>query len=140
MWFDQINVSSNSLAIRLPNWIVEEGIVQMAVQLLPLIGCLFIKSGSRGVIVVQRVSGVDEVASWREASKRKGTVVSFSNNLPHEAVVVRYYKGLVLDEKEIMNVTGAGDNLAGGILASLVRGLRVTRPDELDLVIEIAQK
>ena len=51
MWFDSINVSAALLATRLPAWVVDEGVVQMAVQLLPVINTIFVKSGSRGVVV-----------------------------------------------------------------------------------------
>lgn len=112
----------------------------MAIQLLPVIKTLFIKSGSRGVVVVQRVSGIDNVAGWRGADKRKGTVVAFSSFLPDEAVVIRYYEGLKIEEGGIKNVTGAGDNMAGAILACLVKGLRVQVPKELDQIIQIAQR
>ncbi|KAL8291460.1 hypothetical protein RQP46_002438 [Phenoliferia psychrophenolica] len=51
MWFDSINVNADLLATRLPAWVLEEGVVQMAVQLLPVINTIFVKSGSRGVVV-----------------------------------------------------------------------------------------
>ena len=139
LWFDFINVDAGLLERRLPSWVVSEGVVVMAVQLLPIFGALFVKSGSRGVIVVQRVSGAEAVKRWKAEAGRKGTVVAASSKGPEEAVVIRHYAAKELGE-EMISATGAGDNLAGAMLAALVRGLRVSVPEELDLIVELGQR
>lgn len=140
LWFDHINVSADLLTTRLPPWVVKEGVVPMAVRLLPVFGTLFVKSGNRGVLVVQRVHGVDAVAAWRAVADRKGTVVAASTARAEEAVAIRHYSALELDESQMGTVTGAGDNLAGAMLASIVRGLSPGFPADLDRIVEIAQK
>ncbi|KAK4698255.1 hypothetical protein P7C70_g8028, partial [Phenoliferia sp. Uapishka_3] len=120
LWFDSINVNADLLASRLPSWVVEEGIVQMAVQLLPVINTIFVKSGARGVVVVQRITGASSVSAWTSLSRHlKGTVVSPSTALTSEAVVIRHYPALPLASGELGTVTGAGDNLAGAMLAGI---------------------
>lgn len=141
LWFDHINVSADLLARHLPPWVVTEGIAQMAVQLLPVIGALFVKNGNRGVLVVQRVTGVDNVAAWRgEMRNGKGTVVAASSGRADEAVVLRHYPALELQESEVGTVTGAGDSLAGAMLAAMVRGLSSSRPDDLDRIVDLSQR
>lgn len=140
MWFDSINVSADLLASRLPAWVVQEGLVQMAVPLLQIIGTLVIKSGSRGILVVQRVTGADAVTAWKALPRAKGTVVAASSALAGEAVVIRHYPALLLLEGEVGTVTGAGDSLAGAMLAAIVRGLSPAFPDQLDRIVEIGQR
>ncbi|KAM0793192.1 hypothetical protein ACM66B_000663 [Microbotryomycetes sp. NB124-2] len=139
LWFDFINVSADALARDLPAWIVNEGIVVMAVQLLTSFRCLFVKSGERGVVVIQRVSGFANVAKWKLAS-RKGTVVAASSGGPDEAVVITHHPAFAVDSSEIKSVTGAGDNFAGALLAGLVNGYCVQDPEDLCQLIEVAQR
>ncbi|KAI5476662.1 indigoidine synthase A family protein [Pseudohyphozyma bogoriensis] len=141
-WFDSINISGDLLASRLPPWVTAEGVAQMAANLLPVIRTIFVKSGSRGVLVVQRVSGEEQVAAWNTPAVRgkKGTVVAASTHLKDEAVVLRYYPALKLEESEVGSVTGAGDNLAGAILAALVRGVDPAFPEGLDIIVDLAQR
>lgn len=137
-WFDGITVDSQDVETRLPEWIKKEGIVPMAVRLLPVFGTLFIKSGERGVVVVQRISGEERVQAWKDMERRKGLVVAGSTD--DEIVVVRYYPGLTLTQNDGGSVVGAGDSLAGAILALLVKGLSTSDPTELDRIIDVAQQ
>ncbi|GAA5914789.1 hypothetical protein JCM8208_005703 [Rhodotorula glutinis] len=139
-WFDDITVPAQDLSVLLPSWATSTGAAQMAVRLLPVVRTLFVKSGAEGVLVVQRVSGVDLVAAWRSLPRRKGTVVVPNAASPAEAVVLRHYPALKLDAGEVVGVTGAGDNLAGATLAAMVRGLRADVPSELDRIVDLAQR
>lgn len=111
-----------------------------AIRLLPIFNTLFVKSGERGVLVVQRVSGVDAVSAWKNEPKRKGTVVVPSGATPSEAVILRHYAALPLEGAEEGNVTGAGDNLAGAVIAAVVRGLDPAVPKDLDRIVDLAQR
>jgi len=112
----------------------------MAIRLLPIVNTLFVKSGAKGVLVVQRVSGVEAVSNWKRLRPVKGTVVVGSSSTPSEAVVLRYHEGLKIGEGEIGTVTGAGDSLAGAILSSIVSKLDPTVPQDLDRIIDLAQQ
>lgn len=112
----------------------------MAIRLLPLVGTLFVKSGSKGVLVVQRVSGVDNVSRWKRLHPAKGTLVVGSSATPSEAIAIRHYPALTLDEKEMGSVTGAGDSLAGAMLASFVSRMDPSAPSELDSIVDLAQR
>lgn len=142
LWFDYITVQGDLLTRRMPEWVVNEGVVQMAVSLLPVIGTLFIKSGGRGVLVVQRVSGQQAVEEWRMAARNqeRGLLVAVSTSGPEEAVVIRHFPAVELPESEVISVTGAGDNLAGAMLACMSRGLNPSVPHELEQIVEIGQR
>lgn len=92
------------------------------------------------MLVVQRVTGVDAVAAWTRLPKRKGTVVVLSDSGPSDAIVLRHYAALELGDAKGGTVTGAGDNLAGAILAGLTRGLDPAAPQDLDRLVELAQR
>ncbi|GAA5980604.1 hypothetical protein JCM10908_001705 [Rhodotorula pacifica] len=140
-WFDYYTVSAQDLALRLPKWVLDEGVAQMAIRLLAtsLFGTLFVKSGSRGVLVVQRISNVDQSGEWAALPKSKGTAV-IRSGLLGDVIVLKHYAALPLKESEIRNVTGAGDNLAGALLAGISRGLMPTLPLDLDRLVELAQR
>lgn len=103
--------------------------------------CLFVKSGARGVVVVQRVRGRERVEAWARLASagEKGCVVSRSEVSEEEAVVVCHCEGLELGG-EVGSVTGAGDNLAGAMLAAMVRGLDPGKAGELKRVVEVGQR
>ena len=140
-WFDYYTVSAQDLALRLPKWVLDEGVAQMAIRMLAtsIFGALFIKSGSRGVLVAQRISDVDQSSEWTSLRKSKGTVV-IRSGAPGDVIVLKHFAALPLQEQEIRNVTGAGDNLAGALLAGMSRGLSPALPADLDRLVELAQQ
>ncbi|SCZ90979.1 BZ3500_MvSof-1268-A1-R1_Chr1-3g02442 [Microbotryum saponariae] len=138
-WFDFITLPHHLLARDLPEWITGQGVVQMAVRLLPLVGCVLVKAGERGVVVIQRISGGDRVTQWR---KKQGinVVVAPCTKTGREAVVVAYYPGIEMGEGKVVSVTGAGDSLAGALGALMSRGKRLDDFDELKGVVDVAQQ
>lgn len=138
-WFDSINVSSRDLEF-LPGWIAQEGIVQMGMRLMPLFRIIFIKCSERGVVVLQRISGKENLKMWDKFERKKGIVVA-SDGMS-EAIIIKHFAALELDEKDsnLGSTTGAGDSMAGAILAMLTQGLKTTIPSELDRIIEVSQK
>ncbi|GAA5866197.1 hypothetical protein JCM3774_004115 [Rhodotorula dairenensis] len=140
-WFDYYTVSAQDLALRLPKWVLDEGVAQMAIRLLAtsLFGTLFVKSGSRGVLVAQRVSRVDQSSEWTAMPKGKGTAV-VQSSMPGDILVLKHHAALSVPEHEVRSVTGAGDNLAGALLAGMSRGLSPARPADLDRLVELAQR
>ncbi|BGP55101.1 hypothetical protein JCM8202_004317 [Rhodotorula sphaerocarpa] len=145
-WFDAYTVSAQDLAVRLPKWVLEEGVAQMAIRLVStsIFGTMFVKSGDRGVLVVQRVTDPAAVRDWRQqssASGPKGTKAAVVRNTRgDEAIVLKHYEANRLDPAELRNVTGAGDNLAGALLAGIARGLEPQSPADLDRLIDLAQR
>ncbi|SGY29797.1 BQ5605_C002g01085 [Microbotryum silenes-dioicae] len=138
-WFDFITLPHHLLARDLPEWITGQGVVQMAVRLLPLVGCVLVKAGERGVVVIQRISGGDRVTQWQK-EQGKNVVVAPCTKTGREAVVVAYYPGIEMGEGKIVSVTGAGDSLAGALGALMSRGKRLDDFGELKGVVDVAQQ
>lgn len=91
--------------------------------------------------MVMRISGEDVGTSrWaQERSNPHGRYVVARGASGKEIVVLRHFPALAVTK--IVNVTGAGDSLAGSVLASLVQNPRAFHhPDTLDNVITSAQQ
>lgn len=120
------------------SFLTEEGIAQMAINLLPFFQHLVIKCGERGVIVVMRVSRQTKWASERSNIHRRCVVSSGSGN--GDIVVFQHFPANQLPPDSIVNVTGAGDTLVASILASLVQNPKgFEDPDSLRGIIKDAQ-
>ncbi|KAK9324448.1 Ribokinase-like protein [Lipomyces orientalis] len=106
--------------------VVEKGLVQMAVHLLPFMPNLFVKMGELGVITVQlaketevrgRMVGPGQLSTgpgfvmWRG-----GKIGGQGENM---CILVRHHHGHKVTG-EIVSVTGAGDSFAGVLLSELV--------------------
>lgn len=122
----------------------------MAVPLLAFVRSLIIKSGSRGVILIQRIKGMDKVKRWKEFSEtagrrgRNGKIVVCSHidegRNRADGIVVQYFEGMKLEAREGGNVTGAGDTLVGAVLAALIRGEKLDEPGGSEKIIGFAQR
>ncbi|KAJ3563446.1 hypothetical protein NP233_g8940 [Leucocoprinus birnbaumii] len=122
------------------SFLIDQGIAQMAINLLPFFQHLVIKCGERGAICAMRISAKDAATSpWgRERSNPLARyVVAQGNN--KEIIVLQHFPGLAVDN--IANVTGAGDSFVGAILASLSQNPDAFyNPKDLEQVITTAQQ
>jgi pseudouridine-5'-phosphate glycosidase/pseudouridine kinase len=116
------NVSDDDVSKGSLSFLVDDGIGQMAVNLLPFFQNIVIKCGERGLIVAMRVSGLDAATSqWAQEDSnlfRRRIVVHGKTS--REIVVLLHIPALPLPQDSIVNVTGAGDTLVGSMLASLL--------------------
>jgi pseudouridine-5'-phosphate glycosidase/pseudouridine kinase len=101
------------------SFLTEEGIAQMAINLLPFFQHLIIKCGGRGVIVVMRASRETKWASEKSNFHKRYLVSNGSGK--GDIVVLQHFPANHLPPESIASVTGAGDTLVGSILASLVQ-------------------
>lgn len=118
----------------LPSWVLSEGVLQSALRLIPLVNCLFIKAGARGLLVVQRVNS-KEFGDWQKLEGRVGTVVTAAGS--DGGLVIIYHEAIKLEKTA--SVVGGGDSLLGGLLAGLSSGLK-TDPAGLDKLVLIGQR
>ena len=122
------------------SFIIDQGIAQMAIHLLPFFQHIIIKCGERGAICAMRISAKDATTSpWsRERSNPQARyIVAQGSN--KETIVLQHFPGLAVDN--VMSVTGAGDSFVGTVLASLSRDLKVFyNPNNLEQVITSAQQ
>ncbi|KAF9015113.1 indigoidine synthase A-like protein [Cyathus striatus] len=120
-------------------FLIEEGIAQMAVNLLPFFRNIFVKCGDRGVLVVMHIPAEEAVLSgWfgERSNPRKRYVIAKGKS--NELVVVQHFPSLPVDK--IANVTGAGDSFAGALLANFAHDSKTLYgPKSLESVIASAQ-
>jgi pseudouridine-5'-phosphate glycosidase/pseudouridine kinase len=134
----RLPASAHSSTTGALSFLTEEGIAQMAINLLPFFQHLVIKCGERGVIVAMRVSRQTKWGSERSNIHGRRVVSGGSGN--GDIVVLQHFPANRLHPGSIVNVTGAGDTLVASVLASLVRSPRgFEEPERLKEIIEDAQ-
>ncbi|KAG1833737.1 indigoidine synthase A-like protein [Suillus variegatus] len=123
-------------------FLVEKGVAQMAINLLPFFRHLVIKCGDLGVVVVMRFTGDDAAeSSWSTESTNhhKRYVVSHSPT-SGDIVVLQHFPAMQLPSDALVNTTGAGDSLVGALLAALVQSPKAFHSTiSLQRTIDIAQ-
>lgn len=92
---------------------LKAGVFQQAFQLLPFFPTLVIKDGKHGLVVVRITA---DAANEPRSTQSEFTLVS-DEGRHGLGVVVEHYKALSVDV--VQSVTGAGDSLAGCLLAEL---------------------
>ncbi|BEJ12152.1 hypothetical protein CspHIS471_0206120 [Cutaneotrichosporon sp. HIS471] len=92
-------------------WIADEGVAARMVQCLPWVGGFWLKAGNRGMLRL----------SLSLEGKRDGSGdASISHHTPDgRTLTLTHYPPPVM-EGEVVNTTGAGDTLVGGIIAGLI--------------------
>lgn len=125
------------------SFLVDKGIAQMAIHLLPFFQHLIIKCGDRGVITVFRIAGEEAKSSpWmhERTNVHKRCVVAKGRG-GASVTVLKHYPALIVPGEKIVNVTGAGDSFVGTVLATLVHRPTVfLHPNSLDELVAQAQK
>lgn len=99
-------------------FLVQQGIVQKAVNLLPFFQHLIIKCGDQGIIVAMRISPKDALNSvWahKRSNPLERYIVAHGNS--EEIILIQHFPSLPIET--ISNVTGAGDSFVGVLLACL---------------------
>jgi pseudouridine-5'-phosphate glycosidase/pseudouridine kinase len=109
--------SKNSLAI-----LAEDGVIQMALKLLSFFQNIILKCGSLGVITIFRIPpDCTQNSGWtRWRTSVDGQCIIGTVGPAKEIVVLQHFPALALCPDNVINCTGAGDSLAGSILASLL--------------------
>lgn len=103
-------------------FLVENGVAQMAINLLPFFQHLVIKCGDLGVIVVMRLTGDDAAqSSWSTESTNCHARYVVSHSSTGDTVVLQHFPALQFPSDALINTTGAGDSLVGALLAALVQ-------------------
>ncbi|EXJ95450.1 hypothetical protein A1O1_00572 [Capronia coronata CBS 617.96] len=102
--------------------LIEEGIPQKCIQLLPFIPNLVTKLGYKGCLVVSLLRRTDAKLTSPEHAP-----YIISRNLSHNSEVGGVYMrrmppSVEVDQAEIVSVNGIGDTMLGVIVAGLVKG------------------
>lgn len=118
--------------------IISDGSAQQALQLLPYIPNILLKSGSKGVISFQLVT---DASSIKKKESHNNGVVCIGNKQLDIGIVVQHFAAQKVDDSEIVSVTGAGDTLLGSLVADIALGKWNLRPGvEMTQAIDRAQK
>lgn len=128
-WFDVIDALGIPLSgLRVPlaiatsSEIVDRGVPQQAIKLLPFFPTILTKLGPEGVLLVKILSA--DAPELRDEAER-GYVLArnLSGREGVGGVYVRLYKPeKVLSAGEIVSVNGIGDTFCGGVAVGLARG------------------
>lgn len=132
VWFalvDALGIPSSGLrvplAVTTTSALVDEGIPQQAVKLLPFFPTILTKLGPEGVLLTQLVRPDDPVLGSAEESQY---VLARSKNGDERVggLYVRLFPAeKVLGSEEVVSVNGVGDTFLGAVAAGLVKGKRV---------------
>jgi pseudouridine-5'-phosphate glycosidase/pseudouridine kinase len=121
-------------------FLVNQGVAQMAVKLLPFFQHLVIKCGEQGVIVAMRISQADSLTSpWAQKRSDPSERYVIARGTNGETIVLQHFPALSINN--VINVTGAGDSFVGALLAKLVQNPKLCQnPKSLHSAIFSAQR
>lgn len=121
-------------------FLVAQGTIKKAINLLPFFQHLIIKCGDQGIIVVMRISPKDALNSvWthKRSNPLERYIIAHGNS--GEITFIQHFPSLSIET--ISNVTGAGDSFVGALLACLAHDpTAIYDPKGLPDVIRIAQR
>ena len=118
----RLNVCDSTSSKGTLGFLLDNGIAQMAVNLLPFFQHLVLKAGDKGLFTVFRIPGAAaERSAWvyEQSNVRQRQVVAHGRD--GGVVVLKHYPAIVLAPTDVVNVTGAGDSLVGAVLATIVQ-------------------
>ena len=121
-------------------FLVDDGVAQKALHLLPFFQHLVIKCGAQGVLIAMHIDAKDAVTSgWanERSNPHQRTVVVHGK--AKEIVVLQHFPALPVEA--LANVTGAGDSFVGALASTLAHNPQALyRPKTLRSMISTAQK
>jgi len=131
--------------------LVDQGIPQQALQLLPFIPCLCVTLGAEGVLVAQILPQSDERLRRAEyvpyVLGRNGRELDEEDGQAVGGVYMRLFPpqgafGVGDGQGEVVSVNGAGDTFTGALVAGLARDSEAAdgRKIEVEDVVDFAQK
>jgi pseudouridine-5'-phosphate glycosidase/pseudouridine kinase len=129
------DISKGTLA-----FLVDQGVAQTMVKLLPFFQHLVVKCGPQGGLVAMRINARDALTSpWahRRSDSSQRCVIARGNS--GDLLVLQHFPAHHIET--VVNVTGAGDSFVGALLASLVQNRKAFQdPKTLNDAISAAQR
>lgn len=130
-WFstiDALGIPSSGLRVPLSfatsPAIVDTGIPQQAIKLLPFFPTILTKLGPQGVLLIQLLKADDPILTSADEAQY---VLARCNNGSEEigGLYVRLFPTKTLDKEEVVSVNGCGDTFVGALAVGLAKGKRV---------------
>ena len=121
---DELGIPSSGIRSRLVDVsskeVVDQGLPQQAIQLLPFVPCIATKLGAEGVLLTMMLQEGDP----RLQSKEAAPYIISRSNATTETGVAGVYMQLFppvagLPERDIVSVNGVGDTFLGALIASM---------------------
>ncbi|KAG2414245.1 hypothetical protein HFD88_003436 [Aspergillus terreus] len=113
---------------------VDQGIPQQSIQLLPFVPCIVTKLGAQGVLVTQLLRPGDPRLTAPESAPY--ILSRASGDAAIGGVYMRLFPpAAVLADADVVSVNGAGDTLLGAVVSGLARGAAT-----VEEVIPLAQR
>ncbi|KAK2762848.1 hypothetical protein FQN54_001023 [Arachnomyces sp. PD_36] len=120
--------------------LVDEGIPQQSIQLLPFIPCMMVKLGAQGVLLTQLLRPGDPRLT-SPTSRPYILNPSVTDSEIVGGVYMRHFPPAeIIPEDEVVSVNGAGDTLLGVTVAGLAMESRENGPRNLEDIIPVAQR
>ncbi|KAJ5101523.1 hypothetical protein NUU61_003745, partial [Penicillium alfredii] len=112
--------------------LVDEGIPQQTIQLLPFIPYIITKLGAAGALLTQLLPPGDPRLTDPEFAPYILARASLSADAPFGGVYMRLFPpAAVLDAHDIVSVNGAGDTLLGVVVAGLAKESPASRIEDI---------
>lgn len=121
--------------------LVDEGLPQQSVQLLPLIPCIVTKLGGAGALLTQLLPPGDPRLTDPESAPYILARASPGSDVPFGGVYMRLFSpATILDDQDIVSVNAAGDTLLGVVVAGLAKDPSVRIEDVIPIAQEASRK
>ncbi|KAI9824900.1 MAG: hypothetical protein M1832_001505 [Thelocarpon impressellum] len=137
---DSLGISSGGARDKLVSatnaGLVDRGVPQQSIQLLPFVPCIVTKLGPEGVLLTQLLSPDDHRLNSPSAAPH---ILSRSHdgNEAVGGVYMRHFPSAeVVPDEDVVSVNGVGDTFMGVLVAGLARGTM----HDLERLIEVAQR
>ena len=130
-WFttiDALGIPSSGLRVPLAHTtspaLVDAGIPQQSIKLLPFFPTILTKLGPQGVLLTQLLKADDPVLTSADEAQY---ILSRCNNGDDDVggLYVRLYPTKVLEKEEVVSVNGCGDTFVGALAVGLAKNKRV---------------
>ncbi|PYH90664.1 hypothetical protein BO71DRAFT_401994 [Aspergillus ellipticus CBS 707.79] len=102
--------------------LVDAGIPQQSIQLLPFLPCVMTKLGSEGVLLTQLLRPGDARLTSPDSAPYILSRASPDNEVVGGVYLRLFPPAAVLGDADIVSVNGAGDTLLGAVVTGLARG------------------
>lgn len=121
--------------------LVDEGLPQQTVQLLPFIPCIVTKLGGAGALLTQLLPPGDPRLTDPESAPYILSRASPATDVPFGGVYMRLFPpAAILGADDIVSVNAAGDTLLGVVVAGLAKDSSVHVEDVIPIAQEASRK
>jgi pseudouridine-5'-phosphate glycosidase/pseudouridine kinase len=121
--------------------LVDEGLPQQTIQLLPFIPCIITKLGGAGALLTQLLPPGDSRLTDPDSAPYILSRSHVDSDVPFGGVYMRIFSpATILGAQDIVSVNAAGDTLLGVVVAGLAKGEAARIEDIIPIAQEASRK